>query len=126
MKRVYRRLFKNTEQEGINPKNRALTHNIEIGGDFNQTNNMNPVDDWLQIYDSESRNQKRHNLMIFLEWLGKSPEEVLKLRKQDQNRSFEKLCIKWVNYLIEEKGFEVSTTTNQELSEATSNIMIST
>lgn len=55
---------------------------------------MNPISDWLQTYEPKSRNQKRHNLEMFLKWLGKTPKEVLELRRQDQNRGFEKLCIK--------------------------------
>lgn len=74
---------------------------------------MNPIEDWLQTYDSKSRNQKKHNLDMFLEWLGKSTSEVLELRKQDRNRGFEKLCIKWVNFLIEGKGYEVNTSVNK-------------
>ena len=113
MKRIRRGLFKNTEQEHINPKNGVLIHNIEITSDCNHSNNMNPIEDWLLTYDSKSRNQKKHNLEVFLEWLGKSASEVLELRKKDQNRAFEKLCIKYVNYLHEKKGFEVSTSVSK-------------
>ena len=88
MKRVYKELFKNAEQEGGNPKNGVAIHNVLISSETN-SNNMNPVEDWLQTYDSKSRNQKKHNLMMFLNWLEKTPEDTLTLRKQDQNRAFE-------------------------------------
>jgi len=70
---------------------------------------MDVVNDWLMIYQADSRNKKSHNLMSFCDWLGKTPQEVLELRKQDMNRTFEKLVIKFLHYLIEERKLQLNT-----------------
>ncbi len=40
MNRIRRELFKNSEQERVNPKSEAIIHNIEISGEPNSSNNM--------------------------------------------------------------------------------------
>jgi hypothetical protein len=102
VKRIRRELFKNSAQFRVNRKSRAEIQKPHIETELNTLIEMNIIEDWLQTYSS-ARQDKRHNLEIFLEWLGKSPEEVLELRKQDQNRTFEKLCIKYLHFLTEEK-----------------------
>jgi integrase len=70
------------------------------------------VDDWLQTYNSERPNKKAA-FKRFCTWLGKTPEEILELRRQDQNRTFEKLCIKYHHYLTEEKKLASNTAVSQ-------------
>lgn len=101
-----------SEQKGVNRKSRAEIQKSHKENELNQLIEMNIIDDWLQTYSS-ARHEKRRNLMKFLSWLGKSAEEVLELRKQDQNRGFEKLCIKYLHYLTEEKNLSVNTAVNK-------------
>lgn len=68
--------------------------------------------DWLQTYNSDRPNKKAV-FIRFCKWLGKNPDEILELRRQDQNRTFEKLCIKYSHFLIEEKEFASNTAVNQ-------------
>jgi len=70
------------------------------------------LDDWIQTYSSD-RTSKRRIFLGFCEWLGKTPEEIIRLRKQDQTRTFEKLCIKYFHYLTEEKGLDHNTAVNK-------------
>jgi len=73
---------------------------------------MNPVKDWVQTYSSDKRS-KEHNLEMFCEWLKTTPEELLAIRRKDPSRGIEKLCIKFVNYLTEEKDYQLNTAVNK-------------
>ena len=70
------------------------------------------IDDWIQTY-SNDRNNKKKIFMAFCEWLGKTPEEILELRRKDRTRTFEKLCIKYHHFLTEEKGLDPNTSVNK-------------
>jgi integrase len=92
-------------------------HNNQIDEILNNGLNGNMqisinIDDWIQTYSSD-RTTKKRIFLAFCEWLGKTPEEILKLRRQDQTRTFEKLCIKYFHYLVEEKGLDPNTTVNK-------------
>ena len=71
---------------GINkPQIEEMLKNGDMKGDL--------VSDWLQTYNSDRPNKKA-SFLRFSEWLDKTPNEILNLRRQDTNRTFEKLCIK--------------------------------
>lgn len=87
-------------------------HKREIDNIFNQSVTMHPVEDWLQTYSS-AKQDKHHNLLMFCEWFGKSPKQLLTLRRKDENRGMEKLCIKYLHFLVEAKKLQVNTAINK-------------
>jgi hypothetical protein len=48
------------------------------------------LNDWIETYSSD-RVTKKRIFLGFCEWLNKTPEEILALRRKDKNRTFEKL-----------------------------------
>jgi integrase len=90
---------------GINkPQIEEMLKNGDMKGDL--------VSDWLQTYNSDRPNKKA-SFLRFSEWLDKTPNEILNLRRQDTNRTFEKLCIKYFHCLTEEKNLSSNTAVNQ-------------
>jgi len=74
---------------------------------------MDIIEDWVQTYKASVRNQSRKNLQDFLDYIDMKSEQALALRKEDQNRTFERLCLKWLNHMLEEKGLAQNTGVNR-------------
>jgi site-specific recombinase XerD len=65
-----------------------------------------PKEEWLQTYTKErSRQMTRDRFEIFLEWTGKTPQELL---DEFDNKEVKKLILKFQNYLLNEKKMERS------------------
>ena len=65
-----------------------------------------PKEEWLSTYTKErSRQMTRDRFEVFLEWIGKTPQELL---DEFDNKEAKKLILKFQNYLINEKKMERS------------------